>query len=92
MTKTLATLVLSVSFVATAEVPAKRLNSAATVLSEVMSAPDKGIPSDLLARAQCIVIVPGLKGGAFGFGGSFFLGPIRPRVNPGFQQRDFARR
>jgi lipid-binding SYLF domain-containing protein len=72
--KTLATLVLSVSFVATAEVPAKRLNSAATVLSEVMSAPDKGIPSDLLARAQCIVIVPGLKGGAFGFGAKYGKG------------------
>ena len=74
MIKTLATLVLSVSFVATAEVPAKRLNSAATVLSEVMSAPDKGIPSDLLARAQCIVIVPGLKGGAFGFGAKYGKG------------------
>jgi len=72
--KTLATLVLSVSFVATAEVPAKRLNSAATVLSEVMSAPDKGIPSDLLARAQCIVIVPCLKGGAFGFGAKYGKG------------------
>jgi len=30
-----------------------------------MSAPDKGIPANLLARAQCIVIVPGLKQAAF---------------------------
>ena len=51
--------------VATAEMPTKRLNDAASVLSEVMSAPDKGIPTDLLARAQCIVVVPGVKQVAF---------------------------
>ncbi len=39
-----------------------------------MSAPDKGIPLDLLARAQCIVIVPGLKGGAFGVGAKYGKG------------------
>ena len=32
---------------------AKRLNDAAVVLSEVMDAPDKGIPVDLLAKAHC---------------------------------------
>ena len=48
-----------------AEPATERLNSAATVLSEVMSAPDKGIPMDLLAKAQCIVIVPGVKQAAF---------------------------
>ena len=39
-----------------------------------MSAPDKGIPSDLLARAQCIVVVPGMKQGAFGFGAKYGKG------------------
>lgn len=72
--KTCVAVLLCVPFLATAEVPAKRLNAAAAVLSEVMSAPDKGIPSDLLARAQCIVIVPGLKGGAFGFGAKYGKG------------------
>ena len=43
----------------------KRLNEAAVVLNEVMAAPDKGIPEDLLARAHCIVIVPGVKTAAF---------------------------
>jgi lipid-binding SYLF domain-containing protein len=50
------------------------LNSAADVLSEVMSAPDKGIPTNLLARAQCIVIVPGMKAGAFGIGAKYGKG------------------
>ena len=39
----------------------KRLNEAAAVFSEIMAAPDKGIPQDMLANAHCIVIVPGLK-------------------------------
>jgi SH3 domain-containing YSC84-like protein 1 len=67
-------ILLCLPLVVQAESPAKRLNSAADVLSEVMSAPDKGIPTDLLGRAQCIVIVPGLKGGAFVFGGKYGKG------------------
>jgi hypothetical protein len=45
--------------------PAKRLDEAAAVFSEVMGAPDKGIPQELLENAHCIVIVPDLKTGAF---------------------------
>lgn len=42
----------------------KRLDAAADVLTEIMGAPDKGIPQDLLDKAQCTVVVPGvLKGG-----------------------------
>jgi hypothetical protein len=40
-----------------------RLNDAATVFSEGMDTPDKGIPQDLLEKAYCIVIVPSLKKG-----------------------------
>jgi lipid-binding SYLF domain-containing protein len=57
-----------------AEPTAQRLNSAATVLSEVMSTPDKAIPRNLLNRAQCIVVVPGLKAGAFGVGAKYGKG------------------
>lgn len=60
--------------VAMAEAPTKRLDDAATVLSEVMSAPDKGIPMNLLAKAQCIVIVPGVKQAAFIAGGKYGKG------------------
>lgn len=48
---------------------AERLDTAATVFSEIMATPDKGIPEDLLENAHCIVIVPGLKKGAFIFSG-----------------------
>ena len=52
----------------------ERLNDAATVFSDIMAAPDKGIPQDLLEKAECIVIVPGLKKGAFIVGAKFGKG------------------
>jgi SH3 domain-containing YSC84-like protein 1 len=57
----------------------KRLNEASATLSEIMSAPDKGIPQDLLERAKCAVIVPGVKKGAFIVGAQFGKGFITCR-------------
>ena len=51
-----------------------RLTDAADMMTDIMSAPDKGIPQDLLEKAQCIVVVPGVKGGAFIFGGKYGKG------------------
>lgn len=58
---------------------AKRLNKAATVFSEVMATPDKGIPEDLLGKAHCIVIVPELKTAAFIIGGKYGKGYVSCR-------------
>jgi lipid-binding SYLF domain-containing protein len=52
----------------------KRLDDAADMLTEIMSAPDKGIPQDLLEKAQCVVLVPGLKKGAFIVGAKYGKG------------------
>lgn len=52
----------------------ERLSDAKTVFEEIMSAPDKGIPGDLLEKAHCIVIVPGLKRGGFVVGGQYGKG------------------
>ena len=57
----------------------RRLKESATVLSEVMAASDKSIPQDLLDKAYCVVIVPGLKKGAFIFGGKYGKGFISCR-------------
>ncbi len=66
--------------------PAKRLQEAAAVFSEVMNAPDKGIPQDLLANAHCIVIVPELKTAAFIVGGKYGKGYLlcRNKRGPGW--------
>jgi hypothetical protein len=50
--------------------PAKRLNDAAVVFSEIMATLDKGIPQELLEKAHCIVIVPDLKTAAFVWAGN----------------------
>src|SRR6478672_11028248 len=57
----------------------KRLAEASAVFSEIMAAPDKGIPKDMLANAHCIVIVPGLKTAAFVFGGKYGKGYLSCR-------------
>ena len=62
---------------------AKRLNAAADVLSEVMAAPDKGIPQDLLDKAACAVIVPNVKKGAFIVGAKYGRGFIVCRKKSG---------
>src|SRR5205823_10228006 len=61
----------------------KRLNEASAVFSEVMAAPDKGIPQEMLANAHCIVIVPGLKTGAFVLGGKYGKGYLACRNKNG---------
>ena len=63
--------------------PAKRLDEAAAVFSEIMATPDKGIPQDLLEKAHCIVIVPDLKTGAFIVGGKYGKGYVSCRNKSG---------
>jgi len=62
---------------------AQRLEEAATVISEIMDTPDKGIPQDLLDGAQCIIVVPGLKKGAFILGGKYGKGVVSCRKSGG---------
>jgi len=47
-----------------------RMEAAAIVLDEVMAAPERGVPAEILHDARCIVIVPGFSKGAFIVGGS----------------------
>lgn len=59
--------------------PAERLTEAAAVFTEIMAATDTSIPEDLLAKAHCIVIVPGLKTAAFVFGAKYGKGYLSCR-------------
>ena len=52
----------------------ERLGNAAEALKEVMGIPDRSIPQELLAKAECVVIVPNLKKGAFIIGGQYGKG------------------
>ena len=46
-----------------------RLDHAGSVLREIMAAPDKGIPEEVLEHAKCIAVVPHMIKGGFVFGG-----------------------
>src|ERR1017187_6005992 len=51
-----------------------RLDASADVLSDMMHASDKGIPQDLMNRAQCVVIVPNMKKAGFIWGAKYGRG------------------
>ncbi|HZL92567.1 MAG TPA: lipid-binding SYLF domain-containing protein, partial [Vicinamibacterales bacterium] len=70
---------LSSSFVLADKETDERLANAAMAFGEIMSAPDKGIPGDVLNKAACVVVVPGMKKGGFIVGGSFGRGSISCR-------------
>src|SRR5579862_2862860 len=51
-----------------------RLDASADALSDMMRASDKGIPQDLLDKAHCVVVVPGMKKAGFIFGAKYGRG------------------
>jgi lipid-binding SYLF domain-containing protein len=66
-----------------ADTAQERLSDSTNVFNEIMATPDKGIPQDLLEKANCIVIVPGMKQAAFGIGAKFGRGYAVCRQNHG---------
>src|SRR6478752_3560057 len=50
-----------------------RVKDAGEVLKEILNIPDD-IPQDLLDKAECVVVLPSVKKGAFGIGGSYGRG------------------
>jgi len=82
--KLLTTMALGAGMLCAAEPDApKRLAAAAQAFQEVMDTPDKSIPQDLLNHAQCLIIVPGLKTGAFIFGAKYGKGFFSCRKKDG---------
>ncbi len=63
---------------------ANRIKEAASVLKEVHAVPDKDIPQSVWERAQCVLVVPGLKKAAFVFGGEYGAGLMSCRVDGGW--------
>jgi len=54
----------------------ERLERSAQVVREIMSAPDRSVPQDLLDKAVCVGVVPAEKKFAFGVGGSYGRGAL----------------
>src|ERR1035438_8259790 len=68
----------SMAFAAAEE---ERVKEAGEVMKEILDIPDD-IPQDLLDKAECVVILPSVKKGAFGVGGSYGRGVMVCRSGP----------
>src|SRR5580692_6005988 len=66
-----------------------RLDHAGAVLHEIMSAPDKGIPEEVLEHAKCIAVVPHLLKGGFVFGAENGRGVATCRTPNGWSAPSF---
>ena len=67
----------------------ERLQMATEVLSQMASAPDKGIPEEVLDGAKCIAVVPHLVKGGFIFGGKHGRGVATCRTASGWSAPAF---
>ena len=79
----LAAILLPFSVSAASSDTTKRLQNATESFKEVMGIPDKAIPQELLEKAECIVIIPDLKKGAFIVGGKYGKGFVSCRKKGG---------
>lgn len=69
----------------------ERLSSAGTVLTEIMSIPEKGIPQSILAGASCVVVIPGFKKAAFIVGADYGQGVATCRTPNGWSAPVFVK-
>jgi len=63
----------------------ERLKESYTVLKEILATPDKGIPRDLLDKAECVVVYPSVKKAGFIVAGSYGRGAITCRSGEDFR-------
>jgi lipid-binding SYLF domain-containing protein len=68
---------------------ADRVQASADVLNEIQSAPDSGIPEEVLGRAECVAVVPSMLKGGFIVGGKYGRGVASCRTPKGWSAPAF---
>ena len=68
-----------------------RLNSAASIIEEVMAAPDHAIPETVLGGAHCVIVIPSEKKAAFGVGAQYGQGVATCRTGRGWSAPVFVK-
>ena len=66
-----------------------RMDHAGRVMSEIMAAPDSGIPQEVMEHAKCIAVVPHLLKGGFVFGAENGRGVATCRTASGWSAPAF---
>src|ERR1700728_5331414 len=92
----LLTLFLSLcSFAVAADNPGReskasdRVQAAADVLNEIQAAPDTGIPTEILSKAECVAVVPSMLKGGFIVGAKYGRGIASCRTPKGWSAPAF---
>ena len=67
----------------------ERLRSGATVIKEIMSAPDAGVPDEIINNSKCIAVIPSMLKAAFGVGGAYGKGVASCRTEKGWSAPAF---
>ena len=68
---------------------ADRVKSASTVLEEIQTAPDTGIPDEVMGSADCVAVVPSMLKGGFVFGARYGRGVASCRTAKGWSDPAF---
>ena len=63
----------------------QRLTDSYNVLHDILGMPDKGIPTDLLNKSECVIVVPSMKKAAFIVGASYGRGVMLCRGGENFR-------
>jgi len=66
-----------------------RVQAAADVLKELQNTPDKGVPEEILSRAECVAVVPSMLKGGFIVGGKYGRGLASCRTPKGWSAPAF---
>jgi lipid-binding SYLF domain-containing protein len=97
MRKLIASAFLAVSVVIAPSIQAQpseklihRIDAAHEILHQLMATPDKGIPLDIASSAQCVIVIPSFKKGAFIFGGEYGQGLASCRTHHGWSAPVFV--
>lgn len=67
----------------------ERLQNGSTVIKEIMSAPDSGVPEEVINNAKCIAVIPSMLKAAFGVGGAYGKGVASCRTEKGWSAPAF---
>lgn len=68
----------------------ERLQDSQAVVTQIMAAPDKGIPSSILAGANCVAVIPSYKKAAFVLGAQYGQGVVTCRTPHGWSAPVFV--
>jgi lipid-binding SYLF domain-containing protein len=69
----------------------ERLNASASIIEQVMAAPDHAIPETVLAGAKCVLVIPSEKKAAFGVGAQYGQGVATCRTGHGWSAPVFVK-